>query len=135
MDFYKKLRKSGLKVTPQRLMILDIISKGGHIDIEEIYKRLREMIPTISIATVYKNIKVLEEKGIISEVNISSFKSLYEVNNKKHIHLVCNICKKIRDIFCDEELIKRNLKRSVNLDFETFDIILYEKCKNCSEKF
>jgi len=133
MDIHNKLKQKGLKATPQRLMILSIIEQEGHIDIEKLYKKISEVIPTISIATIYKNIKILEENGIISEININSFKPLYETNIQKHLHLVCKKCKKIQDISYDEKKIKEALKKSIdeNLDFDEFHITFYTICKDC----
>jgi len=131
MDFHKKLKDKGLKATPQRLLILTIISEGGHIDIETIYNKIKKIIPSISIATIYKNLKLLVEKGIIKEVNISSFKLLYEVNTTEHIHLICKNCKKIFDMEINNTEFKKLLENNIQNKIDKFEINAFIICKNC----
>lgn len=131
MNFNKLLNEKGLKATPQRLLILNTIKDGGHIDIEKIYEKINKIIPSISIATVYKNLKLLVDKGIIKEVHINSFKTLYEVNTSFHIHLVCKKCKKITDIEVNEKSIFSFFNKLVKEDVENFDVTGYYICENC----
>ena len=131
MDFHKKLRDKGLKATPQRLLILNIISEGGHIDIEDIYNKVKTIVPSISIATIYKNLKLLADKEIIKEVNINSFKQLYEVNTKEHFHLICKRCKKIFDVDSDNIKIKNIVEDKVKNTIDKIEINAYFLCNNC----
>ncbi len=131
MDFHKKLREKGLKATPQRLLILNIIKEGGHIDIEDIYNKLKKIIPSISIATIYKNLKLLVDKGIIKDVNISSFKQMYEVNTKEHIHLICKKCRKIYDLDFREIDIKNFIEKKIDDKIDKIEINVFFLCEKC----
>jgi len=129
----KKLKERGLKATPQRLMLLNIIEEYGHVDIEFLYERLKETIPTISISTVYNNVKKLQDAGIIKEVKISTFRPLYETNISEHIHLVCIKCKKIADFYADKEEVKNFFSSIIKKDILSFEINLFYLCEECKD--
>ncbi len=133
MKFDKILKNRGLKATPQRILILNIIANNGHIDIEEIYNKIKKIIPSISIATIYKNLKILVDKKIIQEVNISSFKTLYEVNTSDHIHVICKKCKKIIDVNIDKKELSKDFKDKLKIDVEDFEISLFTICQDCKK--
>ena len=134
MKFNKILNEKGLKSTPQRILILNVILNNGHIDIEEMYKKVNEAIPSISIATIYKNLKMLVEVGIVKEVNISSFKTMYELNTNPHFHSICKQCKKIIDVNIEDEKIKDFLSQIIKTDIESYEVNIYTKCKECENK-
>ena len=134
MKFNKLLNKKGLKSTPQRILVLNVILKSGHIDIEEIYKKVSEVIPSISIATIYKNLKILVNAGIVKEVNISSFKTLYELNTNPHFHSICKKCKKIIDVDIEDKKVKDFLFQVIGKDIESYEVNVYTKCRECNNK-
>ena len=86
------LQNSELKATFQRINILENIAKYGHISIDDIYAEVIKVHPSLSLATVYKNIVLMVEKGILVEVPITGQKSKYEIKKENHIHLICNKC-------------------------------------------
>lgn len=133
MKFNKILNEKGLKATPQRLLILNIVYESGHIDIEEIYKKVVEIIPSISIATIYKNLKILVNAGIVKEVNINSFKTLYELNTLPHIHSICKECKKITDININHDRVKKFLSKIINNKIDDYEINIFTKCSQCEK--
>jgi Fur family peroxide stress response transcriptional regulator len=97
-DLDNRLRQKGLRATAQRLMICKEIDRAGHIDIDTLYERLKTEIPSLSLATIYKNMHSLVEKDIISEVSIEGKKTMYEISIDNHIHHVCTRCGHIEDI-------------------------------------
>ena len=68
MNFEQNLKESGLKITPQRITILQEIYKSGHATVEEIYENILQIHPSISLATIYKNLISMCEAGIINEI-------------------------------------------------------------------
>lgn len=91
------LQNSELKATFQRINILENIAKYGHISIDDIYAEVIKVHPSLSLATVYKNIVLMVEKGILVEVPITGQKSKYEIKKENHIHLICNKCGEVTD--------------------------------------
>ena len=96
-DIFKDyIKQFSLRWTSQRKLVLDVfLQQSGHVQIDEIYDRVREKEPTIGIATVYRTMKLLEESGL-AEVhsfnNKTTYERLYQVRH--HDHLICKICKK-----------------------------------------
>lgn len=94
-----KHRAKGIKLTPQRLAILEYLDGNkNHPSAETIYKAVRRMFPMMSFATVYKTLETLKHKGDIRELTIDPIKRRYDPDTKPHHHLICVTCKKIVDI-------------------------------------
>lgn len=96
-DYAQLLKESGLKATFQRMNILERIEVHGHMSIDAIYEEVVKTHPSLSLATVYKNIILMVEKGVLVEVPISGKKSKYELAKEDHIHLVCTECGEVED--------------------------------------
>ena len=133
-DFSKRLKERGLKATPQRILILKVISEHGHVEVEKIYEEIKKLIPSISIATIYKNLKTLEDFGLIKGANIARFKGLYEVNTSFHLHIVCKKCSSIIDVEVNKEEVKKYFSKFTDIDVEDLSITLFGNCKKCSRQ-
>ena len=131
MKNYKSLlEESNLKTTPQRLAILKELDKKGHASIEEIYENIKEMFPSISLATIYKNINALKEENVISEICLHQ-KPKFEINKAPHAHFICKKCGKVEDISFSEIMNEEVEKRYPNSQKELY---IYGICKDCKEK-
>jgi len=87
-----------VKVTHQRLEIYrELASTEEHPDADKIHCRVRERIPAISRDTVYRNLKMLAENGLISVVGMSNERLRFDANMERHHHFVCVRCGLIRD--------------------------------------
>lgn len=94
----------GVKVTHQRLEIYRALaSSETHPDAETIYRCVRKRIPTISHDTVYRNLKLLSDYGLIAVAGTSNERLRFDANMERHHHFVCVQCGLIRD-FCSEQL-------------------------------
>ena len=136
-DFVSLLKTKELKATPQRLCVLKELEKKMHPTIDDLYEALRRENPSMSLATVYKNIGTLKEKGIVIEVNISDGKMRYDIYSKPHIHLLCTRCHSISDMDYDEDLFDYQVKLEKNqaIEIERLDIIAStKKCKFCENQ-
>ena len=129
------LKEYGLKATFQRIAILETIEKTGHMNVDEIYETVRQSHPTLSLATVYKNIVTMVEKGVLVEVPIVGHKSKYEIRKEEHIHLVCRSCGAVIDRPFDEELLTGTDAVAHRSAFvlEGRQINLYGLCADCRE--
>ena len=94
----------GIAVTQQRQVLYEVmLGMDGHPSPEEVYAEVRRKIPAISLATVYKNIHLFVESGVLREVSMHHGSQRVEMNEREHHHLVCSRCKAIED-FVGEEL-------------------------------
>jgi Fur family peroxide stress response transcriptional regulator len=89
----------GLTATHQRQVLYEVMQKmPGHPSPEEVYARVKKRIASISLATVYKNIHLFVEKGVLKEVSMHHGSVRVELNGDLHHHMVCSHCKAITDI-------------------------------------
>ena len=125
------LKKANLKVTPQRILILEVIKEAGHATIEYIYSEVKKQYPSISIATVYKNIHSLYEKGVLREINPRNDKAFYEIAIHNHAHFICTVCNTIYDIEpCESTVIQQCFKETPGTISE-LEFNVYGVCNNC----
>ena len=122
------LKNSPLKVTPQRLEILQTIQKNGHISIDDLYNHIKEKFPSISLATVYKNIHTLKDANILTEIHPQNEKSHFEIKKEPHGHFICKKCGNIYDF---EIKTTCNPHLSEIDEIEESEVYLYGVCKNC----
>jgi len=132
IDYIELLKSHNLKATVQRTAILKSISKAGHISVEDIYLDIKKHYPTISLATIYKNIIVMLEHNVILELPINGEKPKYEIKKDDHIHTICRVCGAIKDVKITQERRELLNVKSFSLDYA--QINLYGICKKCQSK-
>jgi Fur family peroxide stress response transcriptional regulator len=126
------LRNNGLRATAQRLLICGEILDAGHIDIDNLYARLKKKIVSLSLATVYKNIHALMDAGIVSELGIEGKKTLYELKLSHHIHHVCEKCGKVEDLHIETDDVQAKIASLSGRNIIGCKITVYGKCSDCS---
>ncbi|MEA3498403.1 MAG: transcriptional repressor [Campylobacterota bacterium] len=130
-DFKIILQSNDLKATHQRLVILNELEKSKHIDIDKLYELVTVNCPTLSKATLYRNLNDLILKNIVSEVQFSNQKKLYEITKTPHIHLVCKKCDSIIDKTIDTSSLFNEVSKNSNFQIETSSISLSGICEEC----
>lgn len=129
----KVLREKGYSITFQRIALLEYLeSCKNHPSVEMIYEELKKKYPVFSRATVYNNLQVLKDLGLIWEVEIGSGKVRFDGNPEFHSHFICRTCGKIFDI-SSEELKKYPQEIEGHLTQE-IRITYYGTCSNCRKK-
>jgi Fur family peroxide stress response transcriptional regulator len=129
-----KYRDIGLKLTPQRLAILDYLDGNKeHPSAEDIYRAVLKKFPTMSFATVYNTLEALRRKGNVLELMIDSGKKRFDPNTAPHHHLICIRCKRIVDIMGAYELSISNAERT-NFEVIGNHIEFYGICHACGKK-
>ena len=107
----KKCLSKGVKLTDQRRVIAQVMSESSdHPDVDELYNRVSKIDPKISIATVYRTVKLFEESGILTKHEFKGGKARYEeLNEGHHDHLIDVKTGEIIE-FVDEEIEKLQKK-------------------------
>lgn len=135
-DFREICAQHGLTVTHQRQVIYEtVMSLPGHPSTEAIYEKVRERIPSISLATVYKNVRTFLESGVFQEVSFHHGSLRVETNRRPHHHLVCTHCKAIIDIE-ESKFEPLRLRSGVPRGFtiQKFAIDILGVCEACSRQ-
>jgi Fur family transcriptional regulator, peroxide stress response regulator len=98
-EFAALCRSHGLAATHQRRVIYETVaSLHGHPSPELIYEKVKKKIPSISVATVYNNVRTFLESGMLREVSLHHGSLRVEPNEHEHHHLVCVRCRSITDL-------------------------------------
>lgn len=98
-QFRTVCEQAGLAVTHQRQVIYEVLcSIEGHPSPEDVYARVKQRIPSVSLATVYKNLHLFIHSGIFEQVSLHHGSMRVETNQVRHHHLLCTRCKTIHDI-------------------------------------
>lgn len=99
--FKQKLKERGLKVTNQRLLVLETLecNRDKHMTVEDIYDLVKEDCPDIGLATIYRTVQLLMEMQLVDCINLGDGCTRYEigedesaVNRHHHHHLICRLC-------------------------------------------
>jgi Fur family peroxide stress response transcriptional regulator len=132
----RALRGKGYKATPQRIAICRFaLSSREHPSVQRIYKEVKEIHPTVSLATVYKTLQILTELGLIQELDFPKTQARFDSYVEPHINLVCLRCGSIRDI--DDPAAREMVARiAAKAEFtrkrQRLDI--YGVCKTCRSR-
>ncbi len=132
--FRERCRASGLALTHQREIIYRaIISSKQHPSPELIFEEVRRQIPSISLATVYKNLHTFLEAGLLREVSPHHGSLRLEADLTEHHHLVCTRCKAIVDLDQSElEPIHLNRKLRAGYQILRYTVEFQGLCPACA---
>ena len=137
------LREKGLKVTSQRLMVLNILSAHGdeHLTVEEIYDLAKEESPEIGLATIYRTVQVLLELQVIEKVTFDDGFARYELNGEetgsghRHHHAICTQCGKVYSLETDLlDTLEKQVFESLGFEVTDHEVKLYGLCSACRRK-
>ncbi len=133
MIINKKILKT--RNTIQKIKILNFLkSVKIHPTAETVYKQVKKSIPTITLATVYRNLNQLANNSEILRLEINK-EYHYDADINKHQHFVCKNCGKITDVF-NKSVSEYALKKinNPNLNIENVQVTYYGTCKQCGGK-
>ncbi len=124
----------GLRMTEQRRIIARVVSEAyDHPDAEELYRRAHELDPNISIATVYRTVKLFEDAGILERHDFRDGRSRYEEISGHHDHLIDVSTGKVIE-FMNEEIEALQKRIAQELGFELVDHRLELYCRPIAKK-
>lgn len=135
-DSIARLKESNVRFTPQRYAILEyLVENDTHPTADEIYHALVGEFPSMSVATVYNNLRLFTKMGFVKEMLYGDTSSRFDFVSTKHYHVICSNCGKIEDFFYpgldDVELVASNL---TGFDVDSHRLEVYGLCSNCQEK-
>ncbi len=117
------------RFSKQRFAVLNELSKlNTHPTADEIYEIVKKTIPNISLGTVYRNLNNLCDEGTVLKFTTDG-KERFDANIKPHIHLCCEKCGEISDVFNEFSAYTNELLN--NKTFKINNIIISGMCKNC----
>ena len=95
------LRSRGLRVTRPRLAVLEVLATGGHLEVDEITRQVREQLDSVSTQAVYDVLGALVRAGLSRRIEPAGSPARYEARvGDNHHHVVCRACGAISDVDC-----------------------------------
>lgn len=137
------LREKGLKVTTQRMLVLDIMASrsGEHLTAEEIYDLAKVNSPEIGLATIYRTVQVLLELHIINKVTFDDGFARYELSGEestsghRHHHAICTGCGKVYSLETDLlDILEKQVFENIGFEVTDHEVKLYGLCEACRKK-
>jgi len=138
----QKLRAGDYKLTPRREHILRVFlqHKDKHLSAEEVYHLVKQKVPDVGLATVYRTLELFLDLNIIHSIDFGDGRKRYEFGEEKgeghhHHHLICIRCGKIMEVTEDllEELESR-VTRAYDFTITDHQLKFFGYCRECREK-
>ena len=127
------LRAGGYRVTPQRQLILEAVTKLEHASPEEIFADVRQTARGVNVSTVYRTLELLEQIGLVTHTHLGHGAPRYHLAAEaQHVHLVCRECERVTQV---EPAAVRSLVSSLDAEhgFETDvgHLTVFGRCADC----
>lgn len=136
--FGEFLAERGLRMTPQRRIILEVFLRTErHLTSEELYNLVKKKDPSIGQATVYRTLKLLSGSGIAREVNFGESMSRYEheFGHEHHDHLICERCRRSIEVVDPRiEALQERLAREHGFEIRSHKLDIFGICAKCKAK-
>lgn len=124
-----------LGLTKQREVVLQVIRDGEeHLTANEVFDRAKQLLPTISFATVYNSLRYLKKTNLIGEISFGNGASRFDALTSRHDHAICTKCGKLVDMEIElpSEIVKLATKFS-KFKLESIELTLRGLCPECNK--
>ena len=120
--------------TRQRALVLEAVrSLHNHPTSADVYEAVREKHPSISRATVYRNLNVLTEQGEVLHIPVAGGADRYDFRCDCHYHAICRECGVVYDVEMPEDGLLSSVRDTHGFQIEGFDIIFTGLCPDCAD--
>ena len=132
----KQLRDNGLKVTPQRLAIIEVLleRRDLHPGARLVYREAKKKKKSLSLSTTYATLDELSRHGIIKTLQFDKMENRYETNREEHINLICEGCKKILDYKVSIDVDQREVAKKTGFSITDTRLEYYGLCRECRDE-
>jgi Fur family peroxide stress response transcriptional regulator len=132
----KALRRKGYRATSQRIAVCRFaLNNREHPSAQRIYREVKRLHPTVSLATVYKTLQVLRELRLIQELVFAQGETRFDSNSAPHVNVVCLRCGSVTDV--DDRAVRQAIARTASrtkftVTGQRFDV--YGICQKCATR-
>lgn len=129
----EQLKNNGVRMTPQRHAILSYLMNAmSHPTADEIYKSLSPSFPSMSVATIYNNLRLFVEAGLVRELTYGDASSRFDADLSDHYHAICKCCGRIVDFEYPPLLeVERAASQTTGFTVEGHRMEIYGTCEKC----
>ena len=134
-ELRQTLHRRGLRMTPQRQLVLDAVIELGHATPEAVCTRVQETAPAVNITTVYRTLDLLEQLGVVKHTHLGHGAPTYATSEHEHVHLVCHHCGAVDEIDVDAlEALAESLRASHGFRLDATHVALSGSCRACADR-
>ncbi|MGH3759788.1 Fur family transcriptional regulator [Actinophytocola sp.] len=129
----KTLHRRGMRMTPQRQLVLDALLELEHATPEQVCQQVQTRTPTVNITTIYRTLELLESLGIVRHTHLGHGAPSYSVHEHGHVHLVCHRCGNVieapREVM---EELRGTLRARHGFALDVSHLALSGTCRTCT---
>ncbi|MEV6982507.1 Fur family transcriptional regulator [Sphaerisporangium sp. NPDC051017] len=131
--WHEELRARGYRVTPQRQLVLEAVTKLGHATPEDICAEVQETARGVNISTVYRTLELLEQLGMVTHTHLGHGAPTYHLASEAdHVHLVCRGCGEITEVSPDlVGGLVSTLDEELGFETDVQHLTIFGRCQNC----
>lgn len=130
------LKKTGVRITPQRRAVLRfMIDADNHPTADDVYRALSPDYPQMSVATIYNNLKLLKQTGLVKELTYGDASSRFDFNTETHYHIICSDCGTITDFHYNGlDEVESIAAKHTDFNVSHHRLEIYGLCPECNSK-
>ncbi|RWX52146.1 Fur family transcriptional regulator, ferric uptake regulator [Candidatus Electrothrix marina] len=127
--------ESMIRLTTQRQILLEELSKvNSHPTACELYEMVRKRLPRIGLGTVYRNLEIMADSGMILKLELGGTQKRFDATTEPHYHIRCSVCGKMDDITIDvQEKITKNAARKTSYKILGHNVEFTGECPACQK--
>ena len=126
------LHERGMRMTPQRQLVLDAVRELGHATPEQVCRQVQQAAAPVNITTVYRGLDLLERLGLVRRTHLGGSAPTYSAEEHEHVHLACRRCGDVDEVPCEllGELTE-TLRAQRGFALDAAHLALPGLCRNC----
>jgi Fur family ferric uptake transcriptional regulator len=126
------LHQRGMRMTPQRQLVLDAVVANDHSTPEQVCKHVQQTTPTVNITTIYRTLDLLEQLGLVRHAHIGHGAPTYSARDHEHVHLVCHRCGDVEEVPCALlDTLAGTLRDDYGFKLDASHVALSGTCREC----
>ncbi len=130
----RTLHERGLRMTPQRQLVLDAVGELGHATPEEICAHVQRTAPAVNITTIYRTLDLLEGLELVRHTHLGHGAPNYSTRPHEHVHLVCHTCGEIVEVDPSTlDGLTTVLRETNGFELDLTHLALSGRCAPCTE--
>jgi Fur family transcriptional regulator, ferric uptake regulator len=128
----RTLHQRGLRMTPQRQLVLDAVRELGHATPEQVCSQVQRSAPAVNITTIYRTLDLMERLGLVRHTHLGHGAPSYSEREHDHVHLVCHECGAVIETPSDlMDDLTRRLRDAQGFELDVTHVALSGRCADC----
>lgn len=130
----RTLHERGMRMTPQRQLVLDAVRELQHATPERICEQVQRIAPAVNITTIYRTLDLLEGLDLVRHTHLGHGAPSYSTHAHEHVHLVCHRCGDVTEIPPEElTALTEQLRERFGFVLDPSHLALSGRCSRCAE--